>query len=215
MIDHSSFIGKKYGNLEVIAIGPTNKNRKKLLEVKCLKHIDFPSFYVVKQSLINGSTKGCHKCFVESKTTHGKHHTRVYHSYKRILQRLKNPKDKDYPDYGGRGIDMNPRYDPEHENQGLTKAFLNFYEDIGDYNDPLTLDRMDNSKGYWKDNLRLVSMTEQARNKRSNVVTKELVEKIRKDYNTGLFRQVDLCLKYQLGDGAMSSIINKKCWKEI
>jgi hypothetical protein len=128
-----------------------------------------------------------------------------------MLQRIKNPKDKDYNDYGGRGIDMDPKYDPDYNNQGLTKAFKNFYNDVGDYQDPLTLDRRDNNKGYWKDNIRLVTITEQARNKRNNVVTQEIVDSMRKDYENGMI-QARICDKYNLGSGAVSSIINKKCW---
>ena len=210
--NYDHLIGKIFGSLKVIGIGPTNKNRKKLLLVECLKHPDVEAYHVVKQSLINGSSKGCIECKRDRHTTHGKHNTRIYHSYKRILQRIQNIDDKDYDNYGGRGIDMDPRYDPTYKNQGLKIAFLNFYNDIGDYQHPLTIDREDNNKGYWKDNIRLVTITEQARNRRNNIVTKEIVESIRKDYDN-CYRNKDLMKKYNLSSSNISRITLKHVWK--
>jgi len=107
---------------------------------------------------------------------------------------------------------MDPRYDPDFENQGLEKAFLAFYKDIGDIVAPLTLDRKDNSKGYWKDNLRLVTITEQQRNRRNNIVTKEIVNNIRNDFSSGI-RNKDLCKKYNLTSQNISRITLNKVWK--
>src|SRR6056297_166754 len=122
-MNHIQYLGKIYGCLEVIGIGPTNKHRKKLLLVKCLKHPNVKPYHVVKQSLVNGSSKSCPECIRESRQTHGKSKTRIYHIYKGILQRIKNSNHKNYKDYGGRGIDIDPKYDPNHNNQGITKAF--------------------------------------------------------------------------------------------
>ena len=41
-----------------------------------------------------------------------------------------------------------------------------------------TFYRLDNSKGYWKDNIRLADKYIQARNKTNNVVNMELAEEI-------------------------------------
>jgi hypothetical protein len=48
MIDHNLLIGKQFGNLKVIEIGPTNQHRKKLLKVICIEHPNIKPYYVVK-----------------------------------------------------------------------------------------------------------------------------------------------------------------------
>lgn len=66
---------------------------------------------------------------------------------------------EDNRSYGGRGIDFDPRYE----------SFDVFLVDVGEPSSPdLSIDRIDNNKGYWKDNIRWVTMREQYRNRRSN-----------------------------------------------
>jgi hypothetical protein len=85
---------------------------------------------------------------------HGIAHT----SYQQMKQRCLNPKNPMWDYYGGRGIDIDPRWIESYE------AFL---ADVGprpslDY----TLDRIDNNRGYWPDNVRWATRSEQQRNKR-------------------------------------------------
>lgn len=49
------------------------------------------------------------------------------------------------------------------------KRFIGFLEDMGERPDGLTLDRIDNSQGYYKDNCRWVSMKAQQNNRTNNV----------------------------------------------
>ena len=53
------------------------------------------------------------------------------------------------------------------------RNFVGFWEDMGEgYIGGLTIDRIDNNKGYFKDNCRWATMAEQNRNKRTNIVIK-------------------------------------------
>jgi hypothetical protein len=74
-----------------------------------------------------------------------------------MRDRVSNPANKQFADYGGRGIDMDPRY----------KSFENFLADMGEKPEGLTLDRIDNDKGYWPDNLRWADRITQNRNRRN------------------------------------------------
>jgi hypothetical protein len=221
MINHTNLIGSVFGNLEVIGVGKTNKHRKKCLIVKCNRHPFIAPYEVVKQSLINGSTKGCIECKRDRMTTHGKHNTRIYHSYKRIIQRIKDSNDKDFKDYGGRGILIDPKYDPEYQ-ENLEIAFLNFFNDIKnlpnfdnsiqDIPNPYQIDRKDYNGNYVLSNLRLVTPTIQQRNKRNNIVDELIVENIRNDWNTGNYKVKDLSIKYNIPHQHISRIVNNKVW---
>ena len=67
-----------------------------------------------------------------------------------------------YPQYGGRGIAVCDEW----------KSFAGFLEWslANGYKDGLSIDRIDNDKGYFPGNCRWVTMETQANNKRSNVV---------------------------------------------
>lgn len=82
-----------------------------------------------------------------------------YNSHAAMKQRCNNPKHKDYPNYGGRGIG----YDPSWE------AYDQFIVDMG--LPPFaeaTLDRIDGDADYGPSNCRWADKTEQARNRRTN-----------------------------------------------
>jgi hypothetical protein len=84
--------------------------------------------------------------------------TRTYTIWCGIKQRCLNPKDKRYSSYGGRGIDVDPRW---------ISSFYHFLEDMGHAPDGLSIDRIDNDKGYWKWNCKWSTDKEQKQNMRS------------------------------------------------
>lgn len=87
---------------------------------------------------------------------HGMSRTLTYFTWENMVKRCHNLKHKNYPDYGGRGITVCDKW----------RDFSGFYEDMGKKPINLSLDRIDNDKGYYKENCRWVTRTTQSHNQR-------------------------------------------------
>lgn len=90
-------------------------------------------------------------------TTHGQSSTRLYSRWANMLDRVLNPRSKDYPAYGGRGITVDPRW----------MKFENFFVDMGSTFEPsLSLNRKDNDGPYTKTNCEWTTSDKQQQNRR-------------------------------------------------
>lgn len=95
--------------------------------------------------------------------THGESKGRLYSIYNGMKFRCNDNKCASYKNYGARGV----KVCSEWENSPA--AFIEWAKNNG-YEDKLSLDRIDNNKGYSPDNCRWVPRNQQNRNKRSNLV---------------------------------------------
>lgn len=86
--------------------------------------------------------------------------TREYIAWNAMKQRCANPHNKEYPNYGGRGISVCSEWIDD---------FPQFLADMGPKpGRSYTVDRIDNSRNYAKDNCRWATPKEQSRNNRRN-----------------------------------------------
>ena len=99
---------------------------------------------------------------LKKSTKHGLSHRHpLYGIWKGMKERCVNPNFFAYKDYGGRGIVVCDQW---------LHDFSNFYEWCisNGWRKGLSIDRLDNNKGYYPDNCRFVDVFTQARNKRNN-----------------------------------------------
>lgn len=94
-----------------------------------------------------------------NRTTHGMRHTRPYTIWKNMKARCNNSNNPDYHLYGGRGIIYDPKW----------QTFEGFWEDMKEeYQEKLSLDRIDSNGNYEFKNCRWTTFEQQANNSRRN-----------------------------------------------
>lgn len=121
------------------------------------------------QNVKNGKTKSC-GCLRDEKTsicnknfkTHGMSKTKEFRTWQAINQRCHNQKNKDYKNYGSKGITV-------CENWRI--SFENFLKDMGERPENKTsIDRINNDLGYFKENCRWADAKTQANNRSNNII---------------------------------------------
>ena len=119
----------------------------------------------LQKDVLSGHTKSC-GCLREEtarslKKSHGGSCTRLYKTWGNMIQRCNNPNNNSYVNYGGRGITICDVWIDSFE------EFRDWAETNG-YRNDLSIDRIDNDKGYGPDNCRWVTNQEQQANTRNN-----------------------------------------------
>ena len=92
---------------------------------------------------------------------HGYAGSRTYRIWRGLRDRCENKENKDFHNYGGRGITVCERWN---------HSFVLFLEDMGEAPKGMQIDRINNDDGYCKENCRWASIQEQANNKRTCVM---------------------------------------------
>jgi len=155
-------IGMRFGNLVVL-----NRLLSYLGYARWLCHCDCGNNKsVLGTNLIHNRTKSCgclNKKWMsrlgKNNKTHGLTKTSTFKSWKSMLDRCNNPNLRCYQYYGKRGIKVCDRW----------LKFENFLEDMNQKpSSKHQIDRIDNNKGYYKENCKWSSPKQNCRNRSNN-----------------------------------------------
>lgn len=147
--------GQRYGNLTIL---------RRIDGERCLCRCDCGKETIAfLGNMRKHHTKSCGCLRHRTKTNliHGLCKTRLHQIWWAMKQRTTDKNSQAYRNYGGRGIKLCKEW----------FDFVPFYDWAisNGYSDTLSIDRINNNKGYYPDNCRWVDMKIQNRNKRTNV----------------------------------------------
>lgn len=146
--------GKTFGRLTVIGFSHKDKSAYWTCSCTCGKDGVFSS-----KGLQAGSTTSCGCAQRDAVTKHGLSYHPLYGTWIDMIARCHDSKNKAFKWYGAKGVSVCERW---KENPQF------FFDDMGDRPKGTSLDRVDGTTGYNKDNCTWAAESQQQNNRRNN-----------------------------------------------
>lgn len=218
MANRTDLAGQQFSRLTVIGLADTVSYKTQWF-CRC----ECGDMKIVRGShLTSGAivSCGCHRREVAASRaptmnlTHGDTSGTVspeHRCWSSMKSRCTDPNSKSFPNYGARGIDVDPRW---------LASFEAFLGDVGRRPTPAhSLDRIDNDRGYWPQNVRWATKSEQAQNRRrlrgaAHKLNAEQVKEIRAKRAAGFLLR-ELAAEYGVSMSQISLIARRKEWDHI
>jgi len=160
---NESYIGKKYGYLTIIGLSPNKSvsgDVRVICKCQCGKIVE-PNFYYLRKR--NQKSCGCER---DHQITHNQSNTKLYRTWTNIKFRCNNPDHISYKYYGGRGIKICPEWDDFLIFRFQMRKKL--FDAKKKYkNELLTIERINNNKGYYYENCIFIPRKLQNKHRRS------------------------------------------------
>lgn len=165
MQKYKNFPEQTFNMLTVLSKDTTNTKSSIKFWCKC-KCGTIKSIYGT--ALRSGGTKSC-GCWkkeigalrfktMDRSNTHGFYGTKTYRAWAAMKTRCNGRSEKDFKSYKGKGITVCPEW----------QSFQSFLDDMGIKPDGLSLDRINNNLGYYKENCRWATNRQQLYNRSCN-----------------------------------------------
>lgn len=159
--------GDRFGRLVVIAANIKKPNRHNHNIIYCRVRCDCGNeLDVMAKNLFMGNSSSCgclhREILVARNTTHGESKNPLYGVWQSMRRRCQTPVDKEYPNYGGRGIKVCREWN---------RSFASFYNWAirANYRPGLSIERIDVNGDYEPANCCFIPMNKQAMNTRANM----------------------------------------------
>jgi DNA-binding XRE family transcriptional regulator len=208
-------IGKKIDSITVIE--DTGKRIRRtviwLCKCDCGEYVELNSAYLKRKDrykackICNQKIKSDKCREVNIKHGHSSRNkvSRTYSSWwnmkNRVLRQDKNSKSYGY-------------YKDKTICERWINSFENFLSDMGERPEGTTIDRIDGTKGYYKENCKWSTKEEQSQN-RSNTLNKKEVIEIRNFINENIITQKEIAEKFNVNPNTITAIKKGKTWKNI
>jgi hypothetical protein len=135
--------------------------------------------------------------------------TPLYRLWVNMRNRCRNPRNPNYPYYGGRGIKITPAWEEFAAFSAAIEAAIGPHPGAG-----WTLDRIDNNGHYESGNVRWATRLQQVRNRNCSVLNEAAAKNIRAARASGELIK-SIAQRFSTSEMVIAHVIHGRCWRDV